>query len=88
MKFKGKFYENNTLCYISACLYNLKWIGIVLIGCNALPVLERATGAYGLDDETVFWGCSLVIATLCLFIFRRRWEGLCDKFTDYLATRM
>ena len=86
MKFKGKFYENNALSYISTLLYNLKWIGVLLIVFNALTVLERATSS-GLDDETVFWGWLLVITTLCLFIFKKRWQNLCDKFTDYLANR-
>lgn len=85
MKFKGKFYENNAISYLSVLLYNLRWVGVFLIAINALPVLERATSSYGLDDETVFWGWLLVIGTVCLFIFKKRWENLCDKITDYLA---
>lgn len=89
MKFKkGKFYENNAVSYISTLLYNLKWIGVLVIGLNALPVLERATSSYGrLDGETAFWGLVIVGITLCLFIFEKRWQSLCDKFTDYLAYR-
>lgn len=86
MRFKGKFYENNFISYISTVLYNLKFIGVLLILFNVLPVLERAT-SFGLDDETVFWGWLLVITTLCLFIFNKRWQSLCDKFTDFLANR-
>lgn len=87
MNLKGKLYENKVLCYISSLLYNLKWIGVLLIAYNALSVLDRATSSYGLDDETVFWGWLLVISTLCLFVFNSHWQKLCDKFTDYLANR-
>lgn len=82
--FTGKYYEDNKLSLLSALLYNLKWLGVFIILINIFPVLESSS-VYGLDDEVAFWGSLLVAGTLCLFIFKKRWQSLCDKITDKLA---
>ena len=82
--FTGKYYSDNKLSLLSAILYNLKWVGVFIILINIVPVLESSS-AYGLNDEVAFWGTLLVVGTICLFVFKKKWESLCDKITDKLA---
>ena len=81
--FHGKYYDNNKTAVISAILYNLRWLGVFLMVINAFPILEQGT-ATGLDDETAFWYTTLVIVTVCLFIFKTKYQKLVDKVTDFL----
>lgn len=82
--FTGKYYSDNKLSLLSAFLYNLKWLGVFIILINIVPVIESSS-AYGLNDEVAFWGALLVTGTVCLFVFKKKWESLCDKITDKLA---
>lgn len=82
--FSGKYYKDNRLALLSAVLYNLKWILVVIIVINFLPLLERATSSYGLGDEEAFWSTLIVAVTLCLFIFNKKWQSVCDRITDAL----
>lgn len=84
--FNGKYYENNKVSLISALLYNVRWVGVFLILINFLPVLEKATST-GLDDETTFWAFVLIIVTVALFVFKKQWQSLCNRFTDFLNER-
>lgn len=79
----GKYYKNNRLALLSAVLYNLKWTLVVIIVIN-LPLLDRATSSYGLGDEEAFWSTLIVAVTLCLFIFNKKWQSVCDRITDAL----
>ncbi len=82
--FNGKYYEDNKLSLLSALLYNLKWLGVFIILINIVPVLESSS-VYGLDDEVAFWGVLLFAGTLCLFVFKKKWQSFCDMITDKLA---
>lgn len=51
---------------------------IVIIAINALPIIEKGT-ASGLDDETALWSTVVVIATIGLFVFNKKYQGLVSK---------
>lgn len=82
--FNGKYYDDNKLSLISALLYNLKWFGAFIIIFNIGYIVESAL-AHGLDDEVVVWGILIGVGTVCLFIFKKKWESFSDVMTDKLT---
>lgn len=87
MKIKGKYYKNNFVSLISMFLYNARWTSLVLLVCNALPVLETATSV-GLSNETCFWGWCWILVTIGLIYFHRKLTPFYDGITDFINSRI
>lgn len=82
---KGKRYDNKFVTFLNILLRNTKWWLLLIFISNALIMLEAAT-AHGLGDEETFWGVTMVIAIVLLFIFNKTWIIISDKITDIIAS--
>lgn len=92
MKFlKGKYYDNNMLSLLSAVLYNLKWGGVLICCFTCLNALEMATdsnGVSGSEEEYVYGTCLVVIVTILLFVYKIKWERICDLVIDKIEKKI
>lgn len=88
MKIKGKYYDNNFVALLSTLLYNLRIISSFALMCNLLPTIEKATTAYGLDDETCFWGICWIVVTFCLLKYHKKMTVIYDKITDIVYSKI
>lgn len=86
--FHSKYYDNNAIALLSALLYQLKWIALLIMVANSLSVLDKATSSYGLEDETAFWYTFGLVVTVALFVFKTKWQKIADRITDFLNERI
>lgn len=61
------------------CFVNLRWIMLAIIVGNAAPIIEKGT-ASGLDDETAIWSTFVVIVTVGLFVFDKKYQKTVSKY--------
>lgn len=64
-------------------LFNLKWIVFGMLVPYLLFCLEKGT-AVGLSDEEAVWLNVLIVATVLLFVFDKRWKKIYNKICEML----
>ena len=70
--------------YLKVTLLNAKWImlGVLLLNLFPFGYLDKMTSSYGLGDEEALWGAVIVIVTILLFVYDKKWKEIVEKICN------
>lgn len=86
MFLQGKKYDKGIYTFLSAVLYNAKWIGLIVSIPSVLYWVEKYTGSGSMGaGEYLFWYSCLLVLSVFLFFIDKQWKRFCDAIIGRFA---